>query len=112
MNLFSETEQKNIASAAPLAVRMRPQNLDQFIGQESFISQGKLLWRMLKADRVTSLIFYGPPGTGKTTLANVIAAVIATQKPLSHCPPTPPPNPLMSVTYDAIFYHIAWLVNV
>ncbi|MBI9015807.1 MAG: replication-associated recombination protein A [Phycisphaerae bacterium] len=73
MDLFSETEQKNIASAAPLAVRMRPHNLEQFIGQESFIAPGKLLWRMLQADRVTSLIFYGPPGTGKTTLANVIA---------------------------------------
>jgi putative ATPase len=53
---------------------MRPATLEQFIGQESFIGPGQLLWRMLKADRLTSLIFYGPPGTGKTTLANVIAA--------------------------------------
>ncbi|MBN1436749.1 MAG: replication-associated recombination protein A [Sedimentisphaerales bacterium] len=74
MNLFAESERKHFANAAPLAVRMRPRNLQEFCGQESFVASGKLLWRMLKADRLSSLIFYGPPGTGKTTLANVIAA--------------------------------------
>jgi len=73
MDLFAEMEQKNVAGAAPLALRMRPRSLDEFVGQEKFIASGKLLWRMLKADRLSSLIFYGPPGTGKTTLAYVIA---------------------------------------
>lgn len=73
MDLFSETERKHLAAAVPLAARMRPRNLDEFVGQDEFIGQGKLLWRMLKADRLTSLIFFGPPGTGKTALAYVIA---------------------------------------
>ena len=58
---------------APLAVRMRPRNLDEFVGQQHFLGPGKLLRRMLEADRLTSVIFYGPPGTGKTTLAQLIA---------------------------------------
>src|SRR5438128_12308426 len=52
---------------------MRPRSLEEFVGQEHFISSGKLLRRMLEADRLSSLIFYGPPGTGKTALAHVIA---------------------------------------
>ena len=71
--MFAETEQRNLWSAKPLAARMRPRNLEEFVGQRDFIGPGKLLWRMLKADRLTSLIFYGPPGTGKTALAHVIA---------------------------------------
>jgi len=71
--LFNEREEVNIASAAPLAVRMRPRNLDEFLGQRHFLGPGKLLTRMLQADRLSSLIFYGPPGTGKTSLAMVIA---------------------------------------
>ncbi len=62
-----------MASAAPLAVRMRPSVLDEFVGQEHFLGPGKLLWRMLKADSLSSLIFFGPPGVGKTSLALVIA---------------------------------------
>jgi len=73
MDLFAETERTNLQSAAPLAVRMRPRTLDEFVGQQEFIASGKLLWRMLQADRLSSLIFFGPPGTGKTTLAHVIA---------------------------------------
>jgi putative ATPase len=72
-SLFSGPEQANIASAAPLAVRMRPRTLGQFIGQKHFLGPDKLLTRMLEADRLSSLIFYGPPGVGKTSLANVIA---------------------------------------
>ena len=52
---------------------MRPRTLDEFVGQEHFLGPGKLLRRMLEADRLGSLIFYGPPGTGKTALAHVIA---------------------------------------
>ena len=71
--LFSGSERANIASAAPLAVRMRPRKLDEFIGQRHFLGPDKLLTRMLEADRLSSLIFYGPPGVGKTSLAAVIA---------------------------------------
>src|SRR5438552_4506627 len=73
MDLFGDIRKKNLASAAPLAVRMRPRNLDEFVGQQHFLGPGKLLRRMLEADRLTSVIFYGPPGTGKTTLASLIA---------------------------------------
>ena len=58
----------------PLAARMRPRVLDEFTGQQHILGPGKLLRRMIEADRLTSLIFYGPPGTGKTTLAHLIAA--------------------------------------
>jgi len=71
--LFSGSERANIASAAPLAVRMRPSKLAEFIGQRHFLGPDKLLTRMLEADRLSSLIFYGPPGVGKTSLAAVIA---------------------------------------
>jgi putative ATPase len=71
--LFSGAEQAKMAAAEPLAVRMRPRTLEEFVGQKHFIGEGKLLRRMLEADRLSSLIFYGPPGTGKTSLAMVIA---------------------------------------
>jgi putative ATPase len=73
VDLFKESRQKNLARVAPLAVRMRPKTLDEFAGQQHFLGPGKLLRRMLEADRLTSVIFYGPPGTGKTTLAQLIA---------------------------------------
>ncbi len=57
----------------PLAYRMRPRTLEEFVGQEEIVGKGKLLYRMIKADRISSVIFYGPPGTGKTTLARIIA---------------------------------------
>jgi putative ATPase len=72
-SLFEAAEQQNLAKALPLAARMRPQTLQDFEGQEHFLGAGKLLRRMLEADRLSSVIFYGPPGTGKTTLAHVIA---------------------------------------
>jgi len=71
--LFSGFEEANIDSVAPLAARMRPRRLDEFIGQKHFLGSDKLLTRILEADRLSSLIFYGPPGVGKTSLANVIA---------------------------------------
>ncbi len=73
MDLFAGSRQKNLDRVAPLAVRMRPRNLDEFAGQQHFLGPDKLLRRMLKADRLMSVIFYGPPGTGKTTLAQLIA---------------------------------------
>jgi putative ATPase len=73
MDLFAQSRQKNLAKAAPLAARMRPRTLEEFTGQQHFLGPGKLLRRMLEADRLSSVIFYGPPGTGKTTLAQLIA---------------------------------------
>ena len=69
MTLFSQNER----AAAPLADRMRPRTLDEFLGQEQIVGKGRLLRRAIEADRLTSCIFYGPPGCGKTTLASVIA---------------------------------------
>ncbi|MEO0708527.1 MAG: AAA family ATPase [Cyanobacteria bacterium J06649_5] len=73
MDLFEQRQQELIASEAPLAARMRPRSLDEFIGQDAIIGPGRLLRRAIQADQLSSLIFYGPPGTGKTTLARVIA---------------------------------------
>jgi putative ATPase len=72
-SLFAEAEKAQLQSNAPLAARMRPKSLEEFIGQRDFIAPGKLLWRMLEAKALSSLIFFGPPGTGKTSLAAVIA---------------------------------------
>ena len=57
----------------PLAARLRPRNLDEYVGQSHILARGKLLRRSIEADRIQSLIFYGPPGTGKTSLAQIIA---------------------------------------
>lgn len=72
-DLWQSKRDANRKAAEPLAVRMRPSTLEQFIGQEHFLGPGKMLRRMLEADRMTSVLFYGPPGTGKTSLAEVIA---------------------------------------
>jgi putative ATPase len=75
MKLFDTKESRErLKQAEPLAARMSPGSIDEFVGQRHFIGEGKLLWRMLKADRLSSLIFYGPPGTGKTALAHVVAS--------------------------------------
>jgi putative ATPase len=73
MGLFDRQEQAARDEVRPLATRMRPRNLAEFVGQQHFLGEGKLLWRMLHADRLGSVIFYGPPGTGKTSLAELIA---------------------------------------
>ncbi len=73
MDLFDHSRQEQIASEAPLAARMRPRTLDDFVGQEHIIGPGRLLRRAIQADQLSSVIFYGPPGTGKTTLAMIIA---------------------------------------
>lgn len=73
MNLFAAEEEGNREKARPLAARMRPRTLDEFVGQRHILGDGKLLRRMLDADRIGSMIFYGPPGIGKTSLAELIA---------------------------------------
>ncbi len=72
MDLF-EAETNAKITEGPLAARMRPRNLDEYIGQDHIVGKGRLLRRAIAADQLTSVIFYGPPGTGKTTLARVIA---------------------------------------
>ncbi|QEN08842.1 AAA family ATPase [Oceanispirochaeta crateris] len=74
MDLFQSSPQNE-----PLAARMRPRNLDEYIGQDHIVGKGRLLRRAIKADQLSSLIFYGPPGTGKTTLARVIAGTTSSR---------------------------------
>lgn len=73
MDLFEYMSMERKKAESPLAVRMRPRNLDEVVGQKHIIGKNCLLYRAIKADKISSLIFYGPPGTGKTTLAKVIA---------------------------------------
>ena len=73
MDLFEYMRSANMEKESPLAARMRPRTLDEVVGQEHIIGKDKLLYRAIKADKISSVIFYGPPGTGKTTLAKVIA---------------------------------------
>lgn len=73
MDLFELNRQRELSKNAPLADRLRPNSLDKYIGQEHLVGQGKIIRRMIKADRIYSMIFYGPPGVGKTTLAKIIS---------------------------------------
>jgi putative ATPase len=73
MDLFEYMRNNNMDKESPLASRLRPATLDEVVGQSHIIGKDKLLYRAIKADKISSIIFYGPPGTGKTTLARVIA---------------------------------------
>ncbi|HEX8371253.1 MAG TPA: replication-associated recombination protein A [Chthoniobacterales bacterium] len=80
-DLFAEPESPESAtnSAAPLAARMRPRDLSEYVGQQHILGPGKLLRRAIEADRISSILLYGPPGTGKTTLAQIIAAATSSR---------------------------------
>ena len=73
MDLFDYMRETKQEKESPLASRMRPETLEEVVGQQHIIGKDKLLYRAIKADKLGSIIFYGPPGTGKTTLAKVIA---------------------------------------
>lgn len=73
MDLFEYQSKKKLKTESPLAARLRPTSLDEFVGQEHIVGKDTLLYRAIKADKLSSIILYGPPGTGKTTLARVIA---------------------------------------
>lgn len=73
MDLFEYMRQNTMEKESPLAARMRPTTLSEIVGQRHILGEDKLLYRAIKADKLSSLIFYGPPGTGKTTIAKVIA---------------------------------------
>ncbi len=79
MDLFDYMREQNMQKEAPLAARMRPETLDEVVGQRHIIGKDKLLYRAIKADKLSSVLFYGPPGTGKTTLARVIANTTSAQ---------------------------------
>ncbi|MCT4565697.1 MAG: replication-associated recombination protein A [Maledivibacter sp.] len=73
MDLFEIQRKERLRKQSPLAERLKPRTLEEYVGQEHILAPGKLLWRAIKADRITSIILYGPPGTGKTSLARIIA---------------------------------------
>ena len=79
LNIFDYMRSNDMEKEAPLAARMRPRTLDEVVGQEHIIGKDKLLYRAIKADKISSVIFYGPPGTGKTTLAKVIASTTSAE---------------------------------
>lgn len=79
MDLFDYMREQNMESESPLASRLRPTSLEEVVGQQHIVGKDKLLYRAIKADKLSSIIFYGPPGTGKTTLAKVIAHTTSAQ---------------------------------
>lgn len=79
MDIFDYMRNNTMEKESPLASRLRPKNLDEVVGQTHIIGKDKLLYRAIKADKISSILFYGPPGTGKTTLAKVIAATTSAE---------------------------------
>ena len=76
LDLFTSGSKEQLKKNAPLADRMRPRILSEYVGQKGIIGPGRLLRRAIEADQLSSLIFYGPPGTGKTLIAKSIAKIL------------------------------------
>ena len=98
MDLFEYAREQNMEKEAPLASRLRPVTLEEVVGQQHIIGRDKLLYRAIKADKLSSVIFYGPPGTGKTTLAKVIAHT--TRAEFTHIHATVAGNPAMAAVVE------------
>ena len=81
MDLFEYAKSKTLDQESPLASRLRPRTLDEVVGQQHIVGNDKLLYRAIKADKLTSVIFYGPPGTGKSMLAKRLPGILP---PLSY----------------------------
>ena len=112
MDLFDYMREQNQEKEAPLASRLRPRTLDEVVGQQHIIGKGRLLYRAIKADQLTSIIFYGPPGTGKTTLAKVIANTTSAEFKQINGPPTikgPVCTPDQIRIIPAFFFHFKLL---
>ena len=75
MDLFDHQRERLMSQEAPLAARMRPRTLADFVGQEHLVGEGRVLRKSIEADQLSSMILWGPPGSGKTTLAYVIATI-------------------------------------
>ncbi len=83
-DMFAQAAASRAAGQAPLAARMRPQTLDEFVGQEHLVGEGRLLRKAIEADEVPSMVLWGPPGSGKTTLARIMAGITKSQfEPIS-----------------------------
>ena len=74
-DLFSDAAEERAVDIAPLAARLRPERLEDFVGQTEIVGEGSALARAIAEDRVGSAVFYGPPGSGKTTLARIVAGM-------------------------------------
>src|SRR3989304_3028740 len=74
-DMFAQAAERRAAGQAPLAARMRPRTLDEFVGQEHIVGEGRLLRKAIEADEVPSMVLWGPPGSGKTTLARIVAGL-------------------------------------
>ena len=97
MDLFEYARQKNMDQEAPLASRLRPTTLEEVVGQQHIIGKDKLLYRAIKADKLSSILFYGPPGLGKTTLSGIIANEMGTRMKVTSGPAIEKPGEIAAI---------------